>query len=86
MKAHALRATKMEGNNLGSLGSLVMIVLNFIMGIISMEAVNLAVAALGVVAVLASNIVKIVLAFRQLRELSRNRWGKKPQQDNDAEK
>lgn len=77
----ALKAIKayrltMEEQNALDITSMSLWVYNVIIAIITMDTLNLIVAAFGFLAMTAANIVKIVLAFRELRNLRRNNWQK----------
>lgn len=64
----------MSENTVLTYGSAGVTGLNLVVGIITMDTLNLAVAGLGIVAMLTANAYKIAVAFIQLRDLWRNNW------------
>lgn len=64
----------MSENNALTYGSAGVTGLNLMVGIITMDTLNLAVAGLGIVAMITANAYKIVVALIQLRDLRRNNW------------
>ena len=63
-----------EHNIVTNLGSGVIAAVNLVVGLVTMNTLNLIVAVVGLVAMLLANAYKIVVAFIQLRDLWRNKW------------
>ena len=81
----ALRRPTMDEQHALDLGSFWLWGMNVVLGLITLDVLNLVVAALGFVAMLAANLVKIILAFQELRVLARNKWKKPIPPENDKE-
>lgn len=84
MKAHALRRTTMEENTL-SIANMLLVALNVVFGMVSSD-LNLLVALFGILATLAANVIKIIIAFQELKALAKNKWKKPPPPANNNEK
>lgn len=88
LKWHLRRPTMTEQHAL-DFSSILFLAFNLCLGIFDKDSINLIAAAFGVIAMTAANIVKIIIAFQELRELARNKWRKiKPntrKPDNDEE-
>jgi uncharacterized membrane protein YhaH (DUF805 family) len=66
--------TKMENHSFATYGTYMVTGLNLILGIMTNEAINWAVAGLGIITLVITNVYKITVAIIQLRDLRKNGW------------